>query len=151
MPKKGHSRCNDRFNSKHISPSQTSLLGVLNMVVRIKEAVIETIEDTDTRRLKLLRIVSKATGEILVIELPEALCSDFSVRGTVNIVFDSKPIATGAKSKLYAEGIVYKIIDDKDFEVIGTIGGLRFVLTMPKTTPAKKKTFETGDVFLALQ
>lgn len=120
------------------------------MVVRINDAIIDVIDDTDTKRLKSLRISSKKDGVIFVLELPEALCGDFAVRDTVSIVIDSKPIVTGAKTKLYVEGAVYRVRDEKEFEVVGTIGGLRFVLSLSKATPAKKKVFEGSSVYLTI-
>ena len=120
------------------------------LAVRIKGALIASIDDTETRRLKLLKLTSKTEGATLSLELPEALCGSFSERDTVNIVIDSKPIAKGPQSKLYMEGSVFRISETKGFEIVGTIGGLRLVLTLKTVTPAKKKTFDTGRFYIQL-
>jgi hypothetical protein len=120
------------------------------MVIRLRNATIKAIEDTETKRLKLLRIVSKAEGAKLTLELPEALCDKMNVRDGIVVIVDSKPIARGNKSKLYAEGDIFKIGEGGDFEVVGAIGGLRFVLTLVNPTPAKKKVFAGDRFYLAL-
>lgn len=120
------------------------------MVIRLKDALINAIEETETKRLKLLRLSEKTEGATLSLELPEALSESFSVRDTVNVIIDSKPIVKGDSARLYAQGDVFQISTKKDLEVVGTIGGLRFVLTLSKTTPAKKKTFDDGSFYLAL-
>jgi hypothetical protein len=123
---------------------------VIFLAVRIKGALLASIDDTETRRLKLLKLTSKTEGATLSLELPEALCGGFAARDTVNIVIDSKPIAKGAKAKLYMEGSVFRISENGGFEVVGTIGGLRMILALTTITPTKKKIFDTGRFFIQL-
>lgn len=120
------------------------------MVIRLKDAAIEQIEDTDTKRLKLLRITSKEHGAIINLELPEALSSSFSVKNLVDVIIDSKPIPRGEKAQFYAEGSVFRLEIDKELEMVGTIGGLRLQLSLSKLTPAKKKTFDSNEFFIAI-
>ena len=120
------------------------------MVVKLKDATIELIEDTDTRMLKLLRIVSKNDGATLTLELPEALCGRLNVQDSIDVVLDSKPILKSEKSKLYVEGTVFKLGGESGLEVVGTIGGLRMVLNLLKATPAKRKTFSTNQFYLMI-
>lgn len=120
------------------------------LAVRIKGALIVSIDDTETRRLKLLKLTSKTEGAKLSLELPEALCSSFKERDTVDIVIDSKPIAKGPQAKLYMEGNIFRMSETDGIEIIGTIGGLRLVLSLKILTPAKKKTFDTGRFYIQL-
>jgi len=120
------------------------------MVIRLKNATIDAIEDTETKRLKLLRIVSKAEGAKLTLELPEALCEKMNVRDDIVVIVDSKPIARGDKSKLYAEGDIFKIEGNGNLEMVGAIGGLKVVLTLANPTPAKKKMFAADRFYLML-
>jgi hypothetical protein len=119
------------------------------MVVRIK-GEIDQIEDTETRRLKILKISSKTDKAILTLEIPEALCSAFKSQDAINIKIDSKPILKGEKAKLYMEGTVFRIIDNDNLEIAGTLGGLRLTLSMSNPTPAKRKTFESDRLFLMI-
>ena len=120
------------------------------MVIRLRNATIDAIEDTEIKRLKLLRIVSKDEGAKLTLELPEALCDKMSVRDGIVVIVDSKPIARGEKSKLYAEGDIFKIGGNGTLEMVGAIGGLRVVLTLANPTPAKKKMFAADKFYLML-
>ena len=43
------------------------------MVIRLTNAVIDSVEETETRRLKLLKVSSKGNGAILSLELPPVL------------------------------------------------------------------------------
>jgi hypothetical protein len=120
------------------------------MVIRLKNASIDAIEQTETKRLKLLKFSAKDVGTTLSLELPEALCDSFSARDTVDVIIDSKPIVKGEGARLYAQGNVFKVEMEKDLEVVGTLGGLRFVLKLSKPTAAKKKTFDLGSFYIAL-
>jgi hypothetical protein len=120
------------------------------MVIRIKGGLIDQIEDTETKRLKLMKISSKKDKIALTLELPDALCSAFESQDTVDIEIDSKPLLKGEKGKLYLEGEVFRIIDNTDFEVIGTLGGLRLTISVGNPTPAKKKVFESDRIFLMI-
>jgi hypothetical protein len=119
------------------------------MVIRLKGASVDSIDDTETRRLKKIKILSKADGATLEMELPDALCAQIDNSETIDVVIDSKPIPKGEESKLYMEGEIFKQKDDDDFQIVGTIGGLRLVLTLANATPAKKKTFDTSQIFIA--
>jgi hypothetical protein len=120
------------------------------MVVRIKGGTIDQIEDTETKRLKFLRISSPRKKIMLTLELPEALCSVFKSQDVVNIKIDSKPISKGEKAQLYLEGKVFRIIDNDELEVTGTLGGLRLTISIGNPTPAKRKTFESDRLFLMI-
>ena len=120
------------------------------MVVRIKDGIIDQIDDTETKRLKLLRVSSQPEKTTLTLELPEALCNVFKSQDTVNIKIDSKPILKGEKSKLYLEGAVFRIIDNDAMEIIGTLGGLRLTISIGNPSPAKRKTFESDRLFLMI-
>ncbi|MHA1951288.1 MAG: hypothetical protein ACXAAO_10590 [Candidatus Thorarchaeota archaeon] len=120
------------------------------MVIRIKNAVIDSVEETETRRLKLLKVSSKSDGVSLTLELPDALCDALSTNDSISVVIDSKPILKGAQSKLYVEGGVFKKIVTDSLEIIGSIGGLRLVLSVAKPTPNQNSTFSSEKFFLAI-
>ncbi|MFX1415292.1 MAG: hypothetical protein ACFFC0_00710 [Promethearchaeota archaeon] len=120
------------------------------MVVRLKNTIIESIEDTETRKLKVLNMVSKEEGARVVLELPEVLCDTMNPQDEVTIVIDSKPIARGPSAKLYAEGKVFRIKEDAGLEVVGAIGGLRLVLTISKPAASQRKTFDSDKFLLAI-
>ena len=69
----------------------------------------------------------------------------------MNVVIDSKEIVKGEDSKLYVEGTLFKKTDSDDLEVIGSIGGLRLVLSMNKATPTQMKTFDSAKFFMAIK
>lgn len=121
------------------------------MVVRLKDTVIESVDDTETRRLKLIKMSSKTDGATITLELPEALSGTMSAGETVSITIDSKEITTGAGSKLYVEGTIFKKSTTDNFEIIGSIGGLRLVLSMAKATPSQIKTFDSEKFFMAIK
>lgn len=120
------------------------------MVIRIKGGIINQIDDTETKHLKLLKISSQTEKAILTIELPEALCSVFKSQDPVNIRIDSKPILKGEKAKLYVEGTAFRIEENEEIQVIGTLGGLRLTISIGNPTPTKRKTFESDKLFLMI-
>ncbi len=120
------------------------------MVIRLKDAIIDSIEDTETKNLKLIKISSKITGATLELELPEALCERLDKKDTVSIVIDEKPITTSTSTKLYMQGSVFKIDESDGLEVVGTMGGLRLIFALSKVTPAKKKTFMSDSFYISL-
>jgi hypothetical protein len=120
------------------------------MPVKIKEATINSIEATETKKLKVLKITSKTEGASMTIELPDALCDPFSVKDSVAIIIDSEEITRGEKAKLYTEGTVFKMNESDGLEVVGTIGGLRFVLNLTSPKPTQRKTFDSEKVFVSL-
>ncbi|MFW9843879.1 MAG: hypothetical protein ACFFEV_04830 [Candidatus Thorarchaeota archaeon] len=121
------------------------------MVIRLKDIVIESVDDTETRRLKLIKMTSKTEGATITLELPDALCGSMRSGETVSITIDSKEIATGESSKLYVEGTIFKKSDSGDFEIIGSIGGLRLVFTLAKATPSQIKTFDSERFYMAIK
>ncbi|MHA1576727.1 MAG: hypothetical protein ACTSU3_05140 [Candidatus Thorarchaeota archaeon] len=121
------------------------------MVIRLKDTVIESVDDTETRRLKLIKMTSKTDGATITLELPEALSGTLGLGETVNIVIDSKEIVKGEDSKLYIDGTIFKKSDNDGLEIIGSIGGLRLVLTMAKATPSQIKTFDSTRFYMAIK
>ncbi len=120
------------------------------MVIRIKDAKINSIEDSETKRLRVITLDSKADGVSLTLEVPEALSTKIEESKTLDVVIDSKPIVRGPKALLYLEGKVFRKHDDKEFEAVATMGGLRLVVKMKKAAPTKKKTFDSETIFLSL-
>lgn len=120
------------------------------MPVRIKDAKISSIEDSETKKLKILKMTSKVENATLTVELPDALCDPFSVKDLVAVTIDSEPIASGEKAKLYAEGTVFKIDDSDNLKVVATIGGLRLELDLASPKPTQRKTFDSEKVFFAI-
>ncbi len=120
------------------------------MVVRLKGTIVESVEDTETRKLKLLKMVCKEEGARVVLELPEVLSDQMKAKDAVLMIIDSKPISRGKNAKLYAEGKVFRINEDSGMEVVGTIGGLRLVLTLSNPSTSQKNTFSTDRFFLAI-
>ncbi|MFW9931110.1 MAG: hypothetical protein ACFFDR_00430 [Candidatus Thorarchaeota archaeon] len=121
------------------------------MPLRIKDATITSIEDTETKKLKILKAVSKEEGVTLSLEMPEALCDPFHVKDTIEIVIDSEEIVKGDKAKLYAEGTVFKMDDSSsNLSVVAAFGGLRLVLEIASPKPAQRKIFDSQKVFLTL-
>jgi len=117
------------------------------MVVRLKNATVESIEDTETKRLKVVKLNAKEEGARISLELPEVLCTAMSPRDKVTVIIDTKPITRGESARLYAEGKVFRIRDDDGVEVTGTVGGLRMTLDISSPTAAQRKTFDS-DRFL---
>ena len=120
------------------------------MVIRLKDVVIESVDDTETRRLKIIKMSSKTDGATITLELPEALSGTLSLGDTVNVVIDSKEITKGESSKLYVEGNLFNKIENEGLEIIGSIGGLRLVLTLAKVTPVQTKTFDSSKFYVAI-
>ncbi len=120
------------------------------MVIRLKDAVIDSVEETETRRLKFLKVSSKSDGATLSLELPDALCDTLNTSDSISVVIDSKPIAKGEQAKLYVEGKVFKKMGKDDLEIIGSVGGLRLVLSVSKVTPSQSSTFNSDKFFLAI-
>ncbi len=121
------------------------------MPLRIKDATITSIEDTETKRLRILKAVSKEEGVSLSLEVPEALSDPFHVKDVLDIIIDSDEIAKGDKAKLYAEGTVFKVNESaSDLSVVATFGGLRLVLEIASPKPAQRKTFDSEKIFLTL-
>ena len=121
------------------------------MTIRIKGVKVQSVEDTETKRLKIVKLDSKSDGITLTLEVPEALCAKIADSKTLDVVIDSKPITRGKKSILYMEGTVFKQKDNKEFEAVATMGGLRLVIVLKNATPAKKKIFDSESIFLALE
>jgi hypothetical protein len=94
---------------------------------------------------------SKTDGATITLELPEALSGTLSLGEIVNVVIDSKEIAKGQDSKLYVDGSIFKKSDSDGLEIIGSIGGLRLVLTMAKATPSQIKTFDSDRFYMAIK
>ncbi|MFX1262029.1 MAG: hypothetical protein ACFFAZ_08080 [Promethearchaeota archaeon] len=120
------------------------------MVVRLKNATVDSIEDTETKRLKVVRMIAKEEGARISLELPEALSGTIKPRDEVTVIFDSKPIARGNNAKLYAEGKVFRIRNENGIEVTGTIGGLRMTLDLSNPTAAQRKTFDQKRFLMAI-
>ncbi|MHA2020120.1 MAG: hypothetical protein ACW98J_00450 [Candidatus Thorarchaeota archaeon] len=120
------------------------------MVIRLKNATIESIEDTETKRLKVVKVIAKEEGARVSLELPEVLCSTMNPRDEVTVIIDSKPIARGNNAKLYAEGKVFRIRDENGVEVTGTVGGLRMTLDLSSPTAAQRKTFDFEKFLIAI-
>lgn len=121
------------------------------MVIRLKDTVIESVDDTETRRLKLIKMSSKIDGATITLELPEALSGTIGLGETVNVVIDSNEIPKGEDSRLYVEGSIFKKLDKDGLEIIGSIGGLRLVLTLTKATPTQIKTFDSEKFYMAIK
>jgi len=120
------------------------------MVIRLKTAVIDSVEETETRRLKLLKVSSKSESATLTLELPDALCDTLNTNDAITVVIDSKPITKGEQAKLYVESSVFKKLEKNGLEVIGSVGGLRLVLTLSKVTPSQSNIFNSENFFLAI-
>lgn len=120
------------------------------MVVRLKGSRIDSIEETETRRLRLLKMSSRSGGATLSVELPDVLCAAMSADQVVDLVIDSKPISKGDSAKLYVEGTVFKKNEEDGLEIIGSIGGLRLVLNLNKATTAQSKTFDSDKFYMVL-
>lgn len=120
------------------------------MVIRLKNAIVESIEDTETKRLKVIKMIAKEDGAQVSLELPEVLSGTINPRDEVTVIIDSKPIARGDSAKLYAEGKVFRIRDEKGFEVTGTVGGLRMTLDISSPTAGQRKTFDQDNFLIAI-
>ena len=120
------------------------------MVIRLKTAVIDSVEETETRRLMLLKVSSKSESATLTLELPDALCDTLNTNDAITVVIDSKPITKGEQAKLYVESSVFKKLEKNGLEVIGSVGGLRLVLTLAKVTPSQSNIFNSEKFFLAI-
>lgn len=121
------------------------------MVIRLKDTVIDAIEDTETRRLKLIRMSSKSEGAIVTLELPEALCESMNQGDSVSIVIDSKEIVKGTDSKLYLEGSVFKKSDKEGLEVTGSIGGLKLIVSLAKATSSQASSFDSDKFYFVIK
>jgi hypothetical protein len=151
-PKKGHMEIATGLILDQTSPeSKYPKMEIPLMVIKLKDMVIDSVEDTETRRLKILKISSKAEGVTLILELPDALCGTLSAGNNVSIIIDSKPVAAGEPLKLYVEGNVFKKTSKEGLEVVGSIGGLRMVLSLLKATPSQISTFDSEKFYLTLK
>ncbi|NHI83232.1 MAG: hypothetical protein EAX81_02865 [Candidatus Thorarchaeota archaeon] len=121
------------------------------MVVRLKNTVIESIEDADTKRLKLIHIVSKDEGAAITLELPEALCETLNTNDSVTVTLDSKALTKGENSRLYMEARVFRTDGEDELNVIAAAGGLRLTLLMNKPTTVQKATFDADKLFFVIQ
>jgi F0F1-type ATP synthase alpha subunit len=153
MPKKVHREVTTGLirNQTSLESKPPESLENTPMVIRFKDTIIDSIEDAETRRLKILKISSRAEGVTLTLELPDALCGTLVVGDNIGIVIDSKPIPTGESSKLYVEGSVFKRLDKDGLEVVGSIGGLRLVLTLAKVTPSQSSTFDSEKFYMTIK
>ena len=120
------------------------------MVIRLKTAVIDSVEETETRRLRLLKVSSKSEGAALTLELPDALCDTLTASDSITVIIDSKPIIKGDRAKLYVESSVFKKQEKNGLEVIGSVGGLRLVFTLGKTTPSQSNIFNSERFYVAI-
>ncbi|MFW9767777.1 MAG: hypothetical protein ACFFF9_01775 [Candidatus Thorarchaeota archaeon] len=120
------------------------------MVIRLKDAIIDSIDETETRRLKLLKVSSKSEGATFTLELPDALCDTLNTNDSISVVIDSKSIPKGDQAKLYVEGGVFKKNLKEGLEVIGSIGGLRLIFSLGKPTTSQISTFSSDKFFLAI-
>jgi len=121
------------------------------LAIQIKNVTIEDVENSETKRVKQLRAVSKAHGFSLTMDLPEVLCSGFAPKQEITVLIDNSPISRGDGAQLYVQGRVFKVSTDTDkLEVVGTVGGLRTTMTISKPTPAKKRVFSEGVFYMAL-
>ena len=120
------------------------------MVIRLKNAVIDSVEETETRRLKLLKVSLKSESASFTLELPDALCDTLNTNDSINVVIDSKPILNGEEAKLYVEGGVFKKSTKNGLEIIGSVGGLRLILSLGKPTTSQSNTFSSDKFFLAI-
>ncbi|TFG15278.1 hypothetical protein EU537_01245 [Candidatus Thorarchaeota archaeon] len=120
------------------------------MVVRLKNATIDSLETTETRRLLLMKIVSKSDGAVLELELPEVLCGPFKEKDKIDVRIDAKEITKGDQAKLYVEGTVFKVTNEKNFDVIAAVGGLKFNLSLSDPKPSQKKIFSSDRFYLTL-
>ena len=120
------------------------------MVIRLKDAVIDSVEETETAKLKLLKVSSKSDGATLTLELPDALCDTLNANDSISVVIDSKPITKGEQAKLYVEGNVFKKMTKDNLEIVGSVGGLRLVLSVAKATPNQSNTFSSDKFYLAI-
>ncbi len=121
------------------------------MVIRLRDTVIDTIEDAETRRLKVVKISSKSEGANITLELPEALCESMNEGDTVSIVIDSKEITKGDDSKLYVEGSIFQKSEKEGLEITGSIGGLKLVVNLIKVTASQASTFDSDKFYLVLR
>lgn len=121
------------------------------MPLRVKDTTIASIEETETKKMKILKMTSKAEEMNLSLELPEALSEPFHTKDNVVVTIDSKEIARGEKTKLYLEGTVFRINEESGLSVIAGFGGLRLVLDIASPKPTQRKIFDSGKVFLTLE
>ncbi len=121
------------------------------MPLRVKDTIIASIEETETKKMKILKMASKAEEMNLSLELPEALSEPFHIKDNVVVTIDSKEIARGEKTKLYLEGTVFRISEELGLSVIAGFGGLRLVLDMTSPKPTQRKIFDSGKIFLTLE
>ena len=122
----------------------------LEMVVRLKDSTIDSIDETETKKLRLLKVSCKELGAKLTLELPEVLCDRLNRGDHVDVVIDGDPVSAVEKAKLYAEGLVFRVNENDKLQVVGTLGGLRFTLLLQKPTPSQRKTFSTGKFYVVL-
>ncbi|KXH76711.1 MAG: hypothetical protein AM326_02140 [Candidatus Thorarchaeota archaeon SMTZ-45] len=120
------------------------------MAITLRTAVIDSVEETETRRLKLLKVSSKSDGAMLTLELPDALSDTLNTSDSITVVIDSKPITKGEQAKLYIEGSVFKKSEKNGLEVVGSVGGLRLVFSLTKSTPSQSNVFSSEKFFLAI-
>ncbi len=120
------------------------------MPVKLKDVTIESITQTEAKKMKLVKAVCKRAGMTLSLELPEVLSNRMNINETIEVHIDKKPIAMGEKARVYGEGIIFKIRREGPFELVATVGGLRFVFTASELTESERNTFENDRFYFAL-
>ncbi len=120
------------------------------MVVILKDVTVESINETEVKKLKIIRGVSNSVGVRFSLELPEVFSSRLRVGENIEIHIDKAPIPAGDRAKIHGEGTVFRIKGENPFELIATVGGLRLILTAPQFTESERSTFEGGRFYFAL-
>ncbi|MBD3405586.1 MAG: hypothetical protein GF411_05565 [Candidatus Lokiarchaeota archaeon] len=123
----------------------------LKMAIRLNSSIVETIEDTETKKLKLIKIRDKEVDASIELELPKALSDTFQIKEEVSVVIDSEEIPKGESARLYGEGTIFKMKHEEPFEVVATLGGLRLIIEITKPKKSQTKAFEKHNFFIAIK
>ena len=120
------------------------------MVVKLENAKIESMEETETKNLRLLEISSREGKAKLTLELPEVLCETLDSEEPVDVHFSPRETKRGSQSSIYAKGTIFKMKGNEDLRVVGSIGGLRMVLSIKGASSTERRSFESEEFYIAI-
>ncbi|MFO7837176.1 MAG: hypothetical protein R6V83_11005 [Candidatus Thorarchaeota archaeon] len=120
------------------------------MVVKLENAVIESMEETETKNLRLLEITSEGGNARLSLELPEVLCETLDQEKPIDVHISPRETKKGSRSNIYAKGTIFKLEDEEELRVVGSIGGLRLVVSIEDASSTEKRSFESGEFYIAI-
>ncbi len=139
----------DRFNSGAPRTMPITYGDAEPMGLKVR-AVVESIDETETRRLKRIKIVSRDGGMTVLMELPEALCESIGENQEIEVTIETDGSADAEGTRLYVRGTVFRRKGTHTNEIVGSVGGLRVILIFAEPIPFMTEILEKGVFYLAI-